>query len=226
MLEHPDMGAAEPGTKTNRGMIELVGDDEGAFADESRDDGGVGGETHGADEGVLSADKHGDEGLADDMEIIGTACEPGATGGNAVAVDGVLDGIGATATGLGKTEVVVGGDVEGTGAGACEDLGVVVIGGDVVEKKDGAAGDACDGMGEAFVKAGFKAASVEGIKVGVERGITLWRKNEKTKEREREGDTHVFGSEMDVERWVETLSNKVTNVAQTDEDEIADVGGK
>lgn len=44
--------------------------------------------------------------------------------------------------------------------------------------------------------------------------------------REREGDTHVFGSEMDVERWVETLSNKVTNVAQTDEDEIADVGGK
>lgn len=46
------------------------------------------------------------------------------------------------------------------------------------------------------------------------------------REREREGDTNVFGSEMDVERWVETLSNKVTNVAQTDEDEIADVGGK
>lgn len=161
VLEHPDMGTTEPGSETNGGMVELVGDDEAAFANESGNDGRVCGKTHGADEGILSAEEHGDEGLGGDMKIIGTASEPGSTGRNAVALDGLLDGIGATALGLGKTEVVVGGDVEGTGTGACENLGVVVVGEDAVEKKNGAAGNASDGIGETLVEAGFKAAGIE-----------------------------------------------------------------
>ena len=62
---------------------------------------------------------------------------------------------------MGKTEVVVGGDVEGTGTGACENLGVVVVGEDAVEKTNGAAGNASDGIGETLVEAGFKAAGIE-----------------------------------------------------------------
>jgi len=103
VLEHPDVGATEPGTETNGGMVELVGDDEAALANESGNDGRVCGETHGADEGILSADEHGDQGLGNDMKITRTASEPGSTGRNAVALDGLLYGVGATATGLGKT---------------------------------------------------------------------------------------------------------------------------
>ena len=169
VLEHPDVGATEPGSKTNGGMVKFVRDDKAAFSNESGNDGRVCGETHGGDEGILSANEHGDEGLGNNMKIIGTTSEPGSTRRDAVALDGLLNGIGATAPGLGETEVVVGGDVEGTGTGACEgtgtgaceDLGMVVVERDAVEKTNGAAGNASDGMGETLVEAGFKAAGIE-----------------------------------------------------------------
>jgi len=38
---------------------------------------------------------------------------------------------------------------------------MVVVGGDAIEKTNGAAGNASDGMGETLVEAGFEAAGIE-----------------------------------------------------------------
>lgn len=46
VLEHPYIRTAQSHTKTNRRMIQLVGDDKATFGDECGNDRGVGSKTH------------------------------------------------------------------------------------------------------------------------------------------------------------------------------------
>lgn len=46
MLEHPDMCSTDPYTKTNRGMVKLVGNDQTTFSNEGGNDGRISCETH------------------------------------------------------------------------------------------------------------------------------------------------------------------------------------
>lgn len=81
--------------------------------------------------------------------------------------------VGTSALCLGKTEIVVRGDVERARALACELLGGIVVLGGAVEDNNGAPCDAGDGLGEAIIDAALEATSVERVKVRVERRVAL-----------------------------------------------------
>lgn len=173
MLEHPHIRSTQPDPKPNRRMVELIRDNKAPLTHQCRDKRRIRCEPHRTDQRVLHPHKARHKRLAHRMQIAVPALQPRSACGYAVALDGLLDGIGASAACLSEPEVVVGGDVECARARAGEDLGVVVVGRDTVEEDDGATGNACYGLGKAFVHAGFEAAGVEGIEVGIERGITL-----------------------------------------------------
>lgn len=173
VLESPDDSAAQPHTDTDRRVIEFVGNDEAAFASQSRDGGRVGSVSHRRDQSVFLADELSDELLSLDVQIRGTAFQPGLASRQTVLPDTLLDGISASTASLSETEVVVRRDVEGAGAVAGGNKSVVVVLGDPIEGDDGAAGDSSDGAGEDVFQTVFEAAGVERVEVRGERGIAL-----------------------------------------------------
>lgn len=128
MLEHPDVCTAKPDSETDRSVVELIRDHETTFSNKGRNESRISGKTHRTDESIFHADKFGDERLANAVQVTGTTGKPSTTGGDAIAFDGLFHGISTPSAGLSKAEIVVGRDVEGTGAVASEILSVVVVG--------------------------------------------------------------------------------------------------
>lgn len=146
-------------------MVELVRNDQTTLSNKGRDECGIGGEAHGADKSIFRADKFGDKSLPNGVQVAGAAGEPGATGRDAVSLNRFFDGIGTPAAGLSEAEVVVGGNVKGACAITSKNLGVIVVGGNTIQKNDGTTSYSGDGLGETLVQTSFKAAGIKRIKV-------------------------------------------------------------
>lgn len=173
VLEHAHVRSAQPDPVPNRGVVELVRDDEAALADETRDDVRVCRETHGANERILHTEEPGDERLRLLVQIKGPAFETGAASGNAIPPDARLHRISARAVALRETEIVVRRNVERAGACASGDHRLVVVGRVPVQEHDGTPWDASDGVGETVIDTKLETTRVERVEVRVERGITL-----------------------------------------------------
>ena len=89
-------------------MVELIRNNEATLANERRNQGGVGGKAHGADERVLLASELSDEIFRDLVDLVGTTFETCTAGGDTVALDGFFDNVGTPTAGLCKAEVIVG----------------------------------------------------------------------------------------------------------------------
>ena len=103
----------------------------------------------------------GNKALSSLVEIQRTAFETSSTAGESVSRDGLRDGISASATGLSKTEVVVGGDIEttGTAAGGVQ-VDIVVVAFAIVTDNR-AARDSGNRRGETVVKSDFKSSGIK-----------------------------------------------------------------
>lgn len=165
MLEHPDIRSTDPDTKTNRRMIKLIGNNQAALSNKGGDERGIGGETHRTDKGILHASKFSHEGFGDDMEIARTASEPRSACTDAVSSDRLFYSISTSTAGLCKAEVIIGRDIKSACAIASEDLGVVVVGGDTVEKNNGTPCHSRNGLRETLVQTSFEPAGIERIKI-------------------------------------------------------------
>ena len=103
----------------------------------------------------------GNKALSSLVEIQGTAFETSSTAGESVSRDGLRDGISASATGLSKTEVVVGGDIE-TASPATGGVQVdVVIVSVTIVTDNRTARNPGNRRGEAVIKPDFKSSGIE-----------------------------------------------------------------
>jgi hypothetical protein len=217
VLEHADARAREPDADTDRGVVELVGDDEAALADERRDDGRVGREAHGHDGRVLLADEIGDERLGLLVEVECAALQPGSARADAIPLDALLDDVGAAAASLSETKVVVRRDVEGAGPSAGEGQRFVVILAVPVEEHDRPASDTGDGLAETVVDTSLEPAGIERVEVRVQRSVTLARSSAEAHATVNTGGTtHIMGHEMAVFRTLCTLAEEVADVTDHD----------
>ena len=161
MLEHPHMGTTKSDTKANRGVIQLVRNDEASLAHECGDIGRIGGKTHGGNERILHAHETCNESFADSVQVARTTLESRSESRHTITFDGLLDSVCASTASLRESEVIIGRDVEGASFRSCEDLGVVVIGGDTVEEENSAASNSSDGLRKALIHSGFKPSGIE-----------------------------------------------------------------
>lgn len=132
VLEDTDKGARETGTKDKRVVVELIGNDEGALGGETGNGGTVGGITHGDEESGLLAHKLGNELLGLCVQIGRSTLKTGSARRQTIGMNDLLDGIGAGTGRLSKTEIVVGGQVDGFLELSCELEGAAVVLGDTL----------------------------------------------------------------------------------------------
>ena len=173
VLEHPYIRTTQPRTKTNRRMIQLVGDEEATLGDECGNDRRVGRKTHRGNEGVLLANETGNQRFCGHVQLRRTTFESGATCGDAIATEAFLNCV-CTPTLVGsKSEIIVRRNIETTRRRSRKGEGAVVILGHTVEERDRSSWDATDRRGEAIIYTCLEPSGVEGIKVRIKRSITL-----------------------------------------------------
>ena len=115
----------------------------------------------------------GNEALGDLVEVQGTTFKTSSAAQDSVSGDGLCDGISASATGLRKTEVIVGGNVETTGPAASGvEINVVIVGVTIVTDNR-AAWDASNRRGKAVIRADFKSTGIEGVKIRIQGSVAL-----------------------------------------------------
>lgn len=173
VLERANNSARETGTNANRGVVELVREDQAALGHQSRERAGVGDETHGEDHGGRLANKLGHLALHLDGKIVGTRISTGAGRAKAILAHTFLHRVGAGAVGLGETEVVVGAHVEGLSVGASELVGAVEVVRLAIHEGDEAARNTGSRSGEAVVQAELQSPDVEVVKVIIKRRISV-----------------------------------------------------
>jgi hypothetical protein len=118
-------------------------------------------------------DELGNEALGDLVEVQGTTFETSSAARDSVSGDGLGDGISTSPTGLSKTEVVVGGNVETTGAAAGGvEINVVIVGVTIVTDNC-ATWDAGNRRGKAVIKADFKSTGIKGVKIRIQGSVAL-----------------------------------------------------
>ena len=175
VLEHFDHGAGEAGAEPDGGVVQLVGDDQTAFADEGGEGGGVGLEAHGEDHGGFFAYEACDEVFDLDVQIRGAGVGARAGHGDAVFLDGFFHGVGAGTFGLGKAKVVVGRHVEGFSGRACQSEMQVVVVGFAIYQSDVSSWNSSCWSRKAVVDPHFQSSNVEIVEVAVQRCIPVSR---------------------------------------------------
>lgn len=235
VLEDADLGAGRAGADDDGGVIEGVGQDEVAVANKGRDYLGVGGKAHADDDGVLLAQKVGDGALEGANDRGAARGHGDVAGGNArlgqdgadrgvdaagdlciaeVVVAAQVEALGDEAGGVGgELAAVLAAAVDGggdgvRGAGAAGDRGPAALLG-ALEDVDPGAGAAADGAAPAVLDAEVEAAGVEVLKVGEERGAGV-------------AGAQAVGEGAGAEEAAEG----VADVAEDDEDGVAQVGGE
>src|SRR5258708_7811826 len=173
MLEHPYIRAAQSHTKTDRCMIQLVGDDKAALGDECRNDRGVGRKSHRGYKSILLANETGNQRFCGHVQLRRTTFESGATSRDAVATKAFLSRVCTPTLSSSKSEVVVRCDIENTSCLSREGEATVVILGLTVEEHDRSSWDARDWCGETVIHTFLEPSGVEGIEIRIKRSITL-----------------------------------------------------
>lgn len=173
VLEHPYIRTTQSRTKTNRRMIQLVGDEEATLGNECGNDRGVGRKTHRRNEGVILANETGNQRFCGHVQLRRTTFETGATCGDAVATKAFLSCVCTPTLSGSKSEIVVRGNIETTRRRSRKGEGAVVILGLTVEERDRSSWDARDRRGETIIYTCLEPSAVEGIKVRIKRSITL-----------------------------------------------------
>lgn len=74
---------------------------------------------------------------------------------------------------LGKTQVVIGSDIESSGRRSCVYLSTIKVFGISVVDQNGSASDTSDRLGEAVVYALLEATRIKRIEVGIQRCVSL-----------------------------------------------------
>jgi hypothetical protein len=173
VLEHPYIRTAQSRTKTNRRMIQLVGDEETTLGDECGNDRRVGGKTHGRNESVLLANETGNQRFCGHVQLGRTTFESGAARGDAVATKAFLNCVCTPTFSGSKSEIVVRRNIETTRRRSGKGEGAVVILGHTVKEHDRSSWDARDRRGKTIIYTCLEPTGVEGIKVRIKRSITL-----------------------------------------------------
>lgn len=75
---------------------------------------------------------------------------------------------------LGKTQVVIGSDIESSGRRSCVYLSTIKVFGISVVDQNGSASDTSDRLGEAVVYALLEATRIKRVEVGIQRRRTLY----------------------------------------------------
>lgn len=209
VLEGLDDSARQTSTHADGGVVQLVGDDQGTLGDQSRERAGVGDVAHGEQHSSRLANKGGNLTLDLKGKVRGSHIAAGAAEGNSVALDALLDGVGTGTVGLSKAEVVVGAHVEGFSVGTRVLVRLVEVIGLAVNESDVSARNTNCGTREAVIKTLLQSAGVKAVEITVE------------------GSVAIVNHERLVFLGVaESLAEEVTDVAEDDEEEVADVGGQ
>jgi hypothetical protein len=206
MLEHPYRRAGQPNTESDWCVVELIGDDETPFADQSGDVSRVGRETHRENHGWFGTAELGDELLTLLVEVEGVDVVSGTAGSNSVSPNTAFNGVGTAAAGRCESEIVVRWDVEGAGLSTGEVKVLVLVGGFPVEQVDGPARYLGDGSGEAIIDTLLQAADIERIKVGIERCVFFG------------------GQQVRVSIDCKLLAEEIAHMAENDKDQVTEVG--
>jgi hypothetical protein len=173
VLEHPYIRTTQSRTKTNRRMIQLVGDEEATLGDECGDDRGVGRKTHRRNEGVFMTNETGNQRFSGHVQLRRTTFETGTTCGDAIATKTFHSCICTPALSGSKSEIVVRRNIETTRLRSRKGERAVIILGLTVEERDRSSWDARDRRGETIIYTCLEPAGVEGIEVRIKRSITL-----------------------------------------------------
>jgi hypothetical protein len=173
MLEHPYIRAAQSRTKTNRRMIQLVGNYKAALGDKCGNDRGVGRKSHRGYKSILLANETGNQRFCGHVQLRRTTFESGATSRDAVATKAFLSRVCTPTLRSSKSEVVVRRDIETTSCPSREGKATVVILGLTVEQHDRSSRDARNWCGETVVHTFLEPPGVEGIEIRIKRSITL-----------------------------------------------------
>ena len=187
-------------------MVEFVRDDEAAFAYQRRKPGGIRAEPHGEDHCRLLACKTSN--LLLNFEVkVGRAHVPARRAeADTVLLDGVLDGIGTRTLGLREPEVVVGAHVERLRRRPSQLEVEIIVVRLSVDESDETPRYSGDRSCEAVVQPHLQTSHVEIVKVAVQRRVT------------------VSSLQVRVSFLSEPLAEKVSDVPEDDQDEVADVG--
>lgn len=115
MLVHPDHGARESSSESDRRMVQLVRDDEATFAHQRREGSRVGCESHRNDHRIFCSNEFGDEPFGLNVKVRSTDIVASSRSRNAQFAYDLLGLVGTGSTRLCESEVVVGRYIEGLG---------------------------------------------------------------------------------------------------------------
>jgi hypothetical protein len=173
VLEHPYVGAAQSRTKTNRCMIQLVGDDETAFGDERWYDRGICCKTHRRNESVFLSNETGNQRFSGHVQLRRTPFEAGAAAGDSITTKALLDGVSTPTLSLRKAKVVIGRNVETTGLRPRRGSVAVIF--SAMEERDRSSRDTSNWREKTVIQTYLKPSGVEGVEIRIKSGITLLR---------------------------------------------------